>query len=485
VVPLFFSVLPPEGFPDPTCLSLPVSPPVLHEKGHEEAQAHSRTKTKGTETKVPEKKKAQLPPQEKTKDIPNTRTKKTRTKKTNIGVPVGKEKKGDKDEVGVVDRVLEDEEDEDDPLLAGLLDEHPGAAVVDAVDEEAADAEGEEPADVLARLADLRAAPADEQLLSAFRRGHGACPPVTLVTGQDLLLACSLPPTGPAMATSTAWRGLAKETRECHTRLLRLLASMPPTFSALQVSAAVAEWLEAERIRRKWKYSTRLKYAASAQGALAALPLYRQGAIPIELGSCPVWRAAMRRAAALARTEIPAQPAPATKAQLVEACRQEESLPVKAAMVMAWAVAGRVGDILRLRTQDAQLAGVTLTVTYRQHKTLVARGPYSVATELSATEAEIVGRWRTARQEQGFLFPAPEKLGPMVRSALRRVDPHLEQRSLRRGRLLSMAEAGVPETVLLEYSGHTSTRMLRRYLRWGAALTAVRTATVAAGRQQA
>jgi integrase len=154
-------------------------------------------------------------------------------------------------------------------------------------------------------------------------------------------------------------------------------------------------------------------------------------------------------------------------------------------MVMAWAVAGRVGDILRLRTQDAQLAGVTLTVTHRQHKTLVARGPYSVATELSATEAEIVGRWRTARQEQGFLFPAPEKLGPMVRSALRRVDPHLEQRSLRRGRLLSMAEAGVPETVLLEYSGHTSTRMLRRYLRWGAALTAVRTATVAAGRQQA
>ena len=51
--------------------------------------------------------------------------------------------------------------------------------------------------------------------------------------------------------------------------------------------------------------------------------------------------------------------------------------------------------------------------------------------------------------------------------ALRRVDPSLENGSVRCGALQPLAHAGVDEETLLLFSGHATLAMLRRYLNWG------------------
>ena len=62
-----------------------------------------------------------------------------------------------------------------------------------------------------------------------------------------------------------------------------------------------------------------------------------------------------------------------------------------------------------------------------------------------------------------------------VLAALRRVSHDLENRSIRRGALQALANAGTPEDVLLLFSGHTNVVTLRRYLGWGSIGTAKRT----------
>ncbi len=70
-----------------------------------------------------------------------------------------------------------------------------------------------------------------------------------------------------------------------------------------------------------------------------------------------------------------------------------------------------------------------------------------------------------------FIFPAASaahrlQLGVDLRQLIRQIDPKFEQKSLRRGALQAMSKAGTAEVEPLEFSGHTNTKSLRRYLQW-------------------
>jgi hypothetical protein len=58
-------------------------------------------------------------------------------------------------------------------------------------------------------------------------------------------------------------------------------------------------------------------------------------------------------------------------------------------------------------------------------------------------------------------------MGRTVAAALKKVDPALEQRSVRRGALQQMADEKVPDETLLLFSGHKRLETLKRYLEWG------------------
>ena len=335
-------------------------------------------------------------------------------------------------------------------------------------------------ADIADRLATLAAPPPNPETLTGFQTGHGTCLPVTLMTGKDLLRLLELPP---ATNGPVAEAGVQKATRDEHRRLLRLLLTMPPAYQAMQVSTGVSEFLDSERRKRGWKRSTTFKYMCSTQGACSALPLYRRGVAPISLGQCPIWKAAMRTCARQMKTELPRHPTPATMRLIAEAIEMETSLPVRVILLLCWHAAGRVSDILRLLRADVQVtASGQLQLTHRHHKTVAHKGPYHITTApLTPGHAAMVRRWLLQREESKFLFPATPLLATQTRTALRRAAPHLELRSLRRGSLMDMASRKVPETTMLEFSGHTTVAMLRRYLAWGAAVVAITDLTAAAG----
>jgi integrase len=297
------------------------------------------------------------------------------------------------------------------------------------------------------------------------------------VTGEGLLRLLQLPePPLPRLVDS----GAAAETRRTHRRMLATLLRMGDVYKAMSAPVAIVEWLDHLRKTKKWAARTMLKYMASTSGALSSLPLYRRGAVPFMLNHCPEWRAALLGAAKLVRKTLPKAPLGATRAQVVQAIQQEISLPVKAALILAWVCAARTSDIWRLQKRHVTInSNGSISLTYLETKTAKATGPRSLTTApLPTAWLEIFRRWYD--QRNAWLFPE-KGLNVETRTALRRVDPRLECRSLRRGALSAMAEAGVPSSVLLEYSGHTSERMLRVYLGWGRLLRSVTKTTAEAG----
>jgi integrase len=262
--------------------------------------------------------------------------------------------------------------------------------------------------------------------------------------------------------------------------MLTLLLEMGPQYQAMVAPVAIVEWFDHLRKQKQWAARTMLKYMASTSGALSALPLYRKGAPSLNLNQFPEWRAALLGVAKLVRKTLPQAPRGATQAQVLQAIRIEVSLPVKAALVLAWVCAARTSDIWRLQKRHVTInTDGSLSITYLETKTAKATGPRSLTTTpLPAPWLALFRRWY--EQRHAWLFPTGG-LNKEVRAALRRVDPLLECRSLRRGALQTMALAGVPANVLMEYSGHTTERMLRVYLGWGRLLRSVTTTTAAAG----
>lgn len=157
-----------------------------------------------------------------------------------------------------------------------------------------------------------------------------------------------------------------------------------------------------------------------------------------------------------------------------EALRQGQT-QVALALILSWTTAARVGCVTQLEVRDLQFEQTHLRVTFRRGKSVTIRGPYTVHTD--------VGPWMKELQKllppSGRLFPdlttisARKQFGSRVKESLRKdvardgMNQLLEQRSLRRGALQTMANAGVAEDVLLTFSGHKDVKMLWRYLGWG------------------
>ncbi len=307
--------------------------------------------------------------------------------------------------------------------------------------------------------------PSSRPATGGVARSDGSAPTVAPTTGQGLVALLKLPA---APISQLVEAGLDPETRSAHRRLLRLLADMTEKFQAMPLALAITEWLELQRRERKWMYSTRLKYMASAAGALGCLPLYVVSPVAILLSRDPFWKAAMLGAAALARRELPRQPLAATYDEVVRAVQLEPSLPVRVAICLSWMVSGRTGDVQRLQVNNVVIDHTTrkLAVTYTETKTSRVTGARCVPTAPWPIDwLKLLVRWTSERRV--WLFPQSKSFGALIKIALRRANPALECRSLRRGSLQAMSRAGVPTADMLIYSGHTSEKMLLVYLGWG------------------
>jgi hypothetical protein len=242
--------------------------------------------------------------------------------------------------------------------------------------------------------------------------------------------------------------------------------------------AALLMTLEAQRNQHHWSPPTWENILGTALGTLNRLSMYTDAVADMSLADTAVWKDALRAAKIATREFQTKPPHPATKENVqVAITRQLEKgrKDIAAQIAIAWLTAARVGDVLQLKQENISLgSGPTakLDVQFRRGKTVRMKTAYTVQTTCPGEWIALVKECLDRAQPGHFLWPAAsltarKQMGKDVTQALRLSNPELEQRSLRRGALQTMADAGVPEEVLLMFSQHTSMSMLRRYLDWG------------------
>ena len=132
----------------------------------------------------------------------------------------------------------------------------------------------------------------------------------------------------------------------------------------------------------------------------------------------------------VSRSEHPRVPKAATADQVTAALRAEPSRPTRLLLAVTWLLCGRTGDCLQLEKDDvvARDGSRAFTVTFRRGKTVKKRGPYSLH---SSFPEEWMAILEIDWPDVAWVDQMRLSSVPAVLAALRRVDPDLENRSLR------------------------------------------------------
>lgn len=267
------------------------------------------------------------------------------------------------------------------------------------------------------------------------------------------------------------WPALSAEHRHRHVQVLRSLQRCPTADSVIKM-------IELKRTRTPWKWSTTDTFVGTMCGALARAESYSHLVrfhVPIALLRSFMKTPQMRDYRRLVLKGKLAEPVnfplPLTAAHcqaLLEDLWYDRRMTLLVLILLAWATAARLSCVLRLRRANIHLLGDALRVKFVEGKGVWARGaPYTVHTSLNAWVGQV--QMFLAASPSSHLFDAADhaRLKADVRTALRTLNPQYEQRSLRRGSLTALAEAGASSHVLMHFSGHTNERTLLRYLNWG------------------
>jgi integrase len=294
---------------------------------------------------------------------------------------------------------------------------------------------------------------------------HQQLPVVAHLQGSSITSLVKLPPTQPPKWVEGA---LTKSTRLSHYRALARLADMPLVLADERAASAIATHLHALREKHDWTFATTLKNFASTQSALKLLPLYRKATHGIPLVHDPFWTSAMSALQKEVRSEQPRTPIAMTPDLFSRTYNAEHDAQHRFALLLMWLTCGRVGDILGLQYEDVTLTNAkALLVSFHRGKAVRLRGPYTVATAMIADLLPlpfITFDASGVATQRGPIFTIDTS---SMLTTYRRVDTRMEAKSIRRGALQCLARAGVPNTTLMLYSGHTAERTLLRYLNWG------------------
>ena len=259
--------------------------------------------------------------------------------------------------------------------------------------------------------------------------------------------------------------GLVVETRKLHRRTIAWLCAEPEPAP----NETIVNWILTRLVlmcqEKKWQGSTLSTKLASCQGAMAHLPIYREGVPPVVLKNSSEWRLALKGAGNIMKRALPRQATILTEDSLSKSLELEPVKRIRVALEIAWITAARGGDVVKLRTTDVWSDDKGSWVRFVVGKTATSQ-PYTVTTAPMSQEAmDYLSERRKEVDATQWLFP--QVLGSHLKDAMRRVDPLLEQRSIRRGALQKLAGGGMSDENLLHYSQHKNIQTLRRYLDFG------------------
>jgi hypothetical protein len=265
---------------------------------------------------------------------------------------------------------------------------------------------------------------------------------------------------------------LEEQTQNTRERIFRLVQDKIRTHKYLQqeqVAVACVRTMYKVKADHMWKWGTMHAGMSTLAGTMNCLDAYSK-AKSVNLGKSASWRMAMRRIAKKANLEAVKQSAPATLAD-IKACTkilEPKRRSAKLMLVIAWAHAGRGSNVMTLTKGNFSHKGKSIRWT--KAKTTATRGCYTTHSsygEFSTFVQEELDKIEDPTQQ---LFTKEDL--KMVREALHERNPNFDLRSLRRGALQALAAKGYSDDLLMQFSGHTTTKSLYRYLNWGEKLGA-------------
>jgi hypothetical protein len=285
-------------------------------------------------------------------------------------------------------------------------------------------------------------------------------------------------------------KAFARETRLNHVAMLKAVAKAVHDMEArnpgdfrlsMDVTEWLVDWMKQQGRTHNWKWTTQQSNMSTLQSALKYLQTYVAETPSWKLYEDVRWQLACRTARIRAHSERPEQALPATKEQVHKACLLAQRTHPEVAMLIAltWVSFGRTGSMIQLKREDVQLTPVEgdteFKITIMRGKSnRLGQDPHTVTGKLGDFSTFVTPIVEAITDPKQFIIHAPSysqrsTLLTAVRSMLRNAnnEPRLENRSLRRGSLQTLARSGASIPVLLACSGHSSVKSLKRYLNFG------------------
>jgi hypothetical protein len=150
------------------------------------------------------------------------------------------------------------------------------------------------------------------------------------------------------------------------------------------------------------------------------------------------------------------QRAPVADSQLVHQWREAAPPDLAALLELTWMFAARLTSIINVQLEDIKVSGTQIMVTFRQGKTILSTGAYTLVTQVSQRTID----W--LKQLDGPPFPRNAEHYYRRLALIMRPSGH-EIKSLRRGALQTASRTEAPEDAML-LSRHTTKQSFYNYL---------------------
>ena len=267
-----------------------------------------------------------------------------------------------------------------------------------------------------------------------------------------------------AAIPSLAKAALAASTTNQHRQILSTLKDIDVDLDGLSLDIGMVEWLTRLATRRGWKGSTLQTRMAATAGAFRLLPIYAPSHAPIILGQSTIWAQAARASHKRALLQPVKRAAPASWNDVQAILESFPSSEAAFLIFLAYCACARIGDVCRLRREDLNISDEGIIVTFKNAKTTMKRGAFSVPASLpqaSPLSTALVSFLNNAR---GFIFKKTAYAETRILLRTR----NLTQHSVRRGAIHRLAASGMAGRDIIRFTGHSSVEALVAYLDDGA-----------------
>ena len=282
----------------------------------------------------------------------------------------------------------------------------------------------------------------------------------------------------PYPKSADAWHNTVQSTSWRHLLALQDFQTVLRNHEKMQemnLADALLYFLKIQRreARTPWQPQSFHRNMTSLHGAFSSLGKYSTNTdMRIRLSDSSTWSAALSAWRKKAAKAQPGYLPPATSKDIQGAIELESKEPMAIYLMILWLMCGRKGDAARLLVDDVVFEkDGRLEFFIQSGKGVEVRnGKYRVISACPPQWLPRLTQYIAARKAANhkYMFPPSFKTSGEANVALRRFNPSLSTRSVRRGALQQMAaNKSVDIEQVREMAGHNNIKTTYRYLGWG------------------